>query len=36
MSQRRGKIEGRIFCDEFAGESREGGKEALSDGIHEG
>ena len=25
MSQRRGKIEGRIFCDEFAGESREGG-----------
>jgi hypothetical protein len=25
MSQRRGKIEGRIFGDEFAGESREGG-----------
>ena len=36
MSQRRGNIEGRIFCDEFAGEAREGGQETLSDSIHEG
>ena len=36
MSQRRGNIEGGVFGDEFAGESREGGQETLSDCIHEG
>jgi hypothetical protein len=34
MSQRCGEIEGRIVGYEFTGKSREGGQEALSDGIH--
>ena len=35
MTQRRGNVEGGIFCDELACEAGKGGQETLAHSIHD-